>query len=332
MNEQTRPLILIGVGLIFAIFGPIAGAPVIDMTEISATKGYAECTPGLIPVAGLFPLLYFLGVLLIGITLIGFGARSTLQTNQPLRMAATAVMVLIAVAPTGLLLAQSDSGNTLTISSGQTSASVNHGLSSEPALVLVTPKDEQGVSHWVTKDASQITVSIPTSQASDAEFDWYAQESASSDGSASGTATIPSGSTSTSDAHGLGSEPSIALASPQEEEGATFWVGKDATNVTITIPSTQTIDVNYDWQAGPLDPDEFSETDEGSVTVSSGNTSGNTSHDLGDAPDVTLMSPEDEAGAAFWATDSGSAVSANLTSSQGTDTSYLYQVLKTDPC
>jgi len=66
----------------------------------------------------------------------------------------------------------------------------------------------------------------------------------------SGTATIASGNTSVTVAHGLASEPSFVILTGTHSEVKDAYVSaKDSTNITITVDSAVTADRDIYWYA-----------------------------------------------------------------------------------
>ena len=64
-----------------------------------------------------------------------------------------------------------------TITAGNTSVTVSHGLSSAPSAVVLTPRSDPGTTYWVSaRDATTFTITIGAAQASDVTFDWIAME------------------------------------------------------------------------------------------------------------------------------------------------------------
>ena len=68
-----------------------------------------------------------------------------------------------------------ENSGTATITAGNTSVTVAHGLVSTPSNVQVTPKTNPGTYWWYTADATNIYIYIGSAQASDVTFDWKAE-------------------------------------------------------------------------------------------------------------------------------------------------------------
>lgn len=66
---------------------------------------------------------------------------------------------------------------TATVTAGNTTVDVTHGLGATPARVFLSPTtDTLGARWWVSaKTATTFTISLHTNQASDVSFDWRAQ-------------------------------------------------------------------------------------------------------------------------------------------------------------
>lgn len=70
-----------------------------------------------------------------------------------------------------------ENSGSASITTGQTTVSVNHGLATTLTNVVITPTSSTGGKDWWVsgKAASQFTINIDSTHTSDISFDWYGE-------------------------------------------------------------------------------------------------------------------------------------------------------------
>lgn len=102
----------------------------------------------------------------------GFSISGTLDMRE---LQLLTVRLVTATVVNNLTIKQVNSG-TATITAGNTSVTVSHGLVSTPSKVIVTPIGDPGARFWVAnKTATTFDIVVAAAPTADIQFDWEAE-------------------------------------------------------------------------------------------------------------------------------------------------------------